>query len=57
MTECERLIKSGLFMEDFFKEEIRCDFLVTTERKKLWAILKMKSKSSFPPCSSNVEFS
>lgn len=38
MTECERLIKNGLFTEDFFKEEVRCDFLVTTERKKLWAI-------------------
>lgn len=38
MTECERLIQEGKFSEDFFKEEVRCDFLVTTERKKLWAI-------------------
>lgn len=38
MTECERFIKEGLFTPDFFKPEVRCDFLVTTERKKLWAI-------------------
>lgn len=38
MTECERLIQEGVFTEDFFKEEVRCDFLVTPERKKLWAI-------------------
>lgn len=39
MTECERFIKEGLFTPDFFKEEVRCDFLVTTERKKIWAVL------------------
>ena len=39
MTECERLIKVGLFKKDFFKKEIRNDFLVTEDRKKLWAIL------------------
>lgn len=38
MTECERLIQEGVFSKDFFQEEVRCDFLVTTERKKLWAI-------------------
>ena len=38
MTECERLIENGTFSPDFFKEEIRSDFLVTTERKKIWAI-------------------
>lgn len=38
MTECERLIANGTFTEDFFNEEVRCDFLVTTERKKIWAI-------------------
>ena len=38
MTECERLIENGTFSHDFFKEEVRCDFLVTTERKKIWAI-------------------
>ncbi len=38
MTECERLIENGTFSPDFFKEEVRCDFLVTTERKKLWAV-------------------
>lgn len=38
MTECERLISNGSFTPDFFKEEVRCDFLVTEERKKIWAI-------------------
>ena len=38
MTECERLIENGTFTPDFFKEEVRCDFLVTTERKKIWAV-------------------
>lgn len=38
MTECERLVANGTISEDFFKEEVRCDFLVTTERKKIWAI-------------------
>ena len=38
MTECERLIENGTFSPDFFKEEVRCDFLVTAERKKIWAI-------------------
>lgn len=39
MTECERIVQSGIVPEDYFKEEIRNDFLVTTERKKLFAVL------------------
>ena len=38
MTECERLIEKGIVTTDFFKEEIMDDFLVSTERKKVWAI-------------------
>ena len=38
MTECERIIKQGLLPEDFFEEETRCDFIVTKERKKIWAV-------------------
>lgn len=38
MTECERIIRDGILPEDFFKEEVRCDFLVTEKRKKIWAI-------------------
>ena len=38
MTECERLVANGTFPQEFFKEEVRCDFLVTEKRKKLWAI-------------------
>jgi lipopolysaccharide cholinephosphotransferase len=39
MTECERIIKQGILPESFFEEEVRCDFLVTQERKKIWAVL------------------
>lgn len=38
MTEIERIIKESILTEDFFKEEIRCEFLVDKKRKKLWAI-------------------
>lgn len=38
MTECERFIKEGRFSPDFFKEEVRCDFLVDKHRKKVWAV-------------------
>ena len=38
MTQCERLIAEGIFSKDFFKEEVRNDFLVDTTRKKVWAI-------------------
>ena len=39
MTEIERIIKKGTIKEDFLKEEVRNDFLVTTDRKKLWAVI------------------
>lgn len=39
MTEVERIIQKGVITEDFLKEEVRNDFLVTSERKKLWAIM------------------
>ena len=39
MTEIERIIKKGVITEDFLKEETICDFLVTKERKKLWAVI------------------
>lgn len=38
MTECERIIKEGILPESFFLEEVICDFLVTSERKKIWAV-------------------
>lgn len=38
MTECERLIQQGIFSPEFFKPEIRNDFLVDETRKKVWAI-------------------
>lgn len=39
MTEIERIIQKGVITEDFLNEEVRNDFLVTTERKKLWAVI------------------
>ena len=38
MTEVERIISKGLIPEQFLKEEVRNDFLVTIDRKKLWMI-------------------
>ena len=38
MTECERIIEQGILPESFFEEEVRCGFLVTKERKKIWAV-------------------
>lgn len=38
MTECERMIRSGIFSPNFFEEEVRCEFRVATNRKKIWAI-------------------
>ena len=39
MTESERIIRKGVITADFLKEEVICDFLVTTGRKKLFAVL------------------
>lgn len=39
MTEIDRIIHKGVIAEEFLKEEVLNDFLVTTERKKIWAVL------------------
>lgn len=39
MTEIDRILAKGIVSEDFLKEEVICDFLVTTERKKLFVVL------------------
>lgn len=39
MTEIERIINKGIISMDYLKEEIRNDFIVTTERKKVWAVI------------------
>ncbi len=38
MTECERIISQGKLPEEFFDEEIRNNFKVDKNRKKIWAI-------------------
>lgn len=39
MTEIDRILEKGVIVEGFLKEETVCDFLVTKERKKLFAVL------------------
>ena len=39
MTEIDRIIQKGVITEDFLKEEVRNDFKVTVERKKVWAVI------------------
>ena len=39
MNEIEKILSKGVITKDFLNEEVRNDFLVTTERKKLWAIM------------------
>lgn len=39
MTEIERILQKSVIGKDFLREEVRNDFLVTTERKKLWAVM------------------
>ena len=38
MTECERLLKEGFISEEFLKEEIRDDYKINKEMKKVWAV-------------------
>jgi lipopolysaccharide cholinephosphotransferase len=39
MTECDRIIDSGILKESFFYPESICDFYVDENRKKIWAIV------------------
>ena len=39
MTEIERIINKGVVSEDFLREEVRNDFLVTADRKKIWTVV------------------
>lgn len=38
MTETERIIQNGILPASFLEPEIRNDFVVTKDRKKLWAV-------------------
>lgn len=38
MTECERIINSGILQKTFFEAETRDGFFVSEKRKKIWAI-------------------
>lgn len=38
MTECERLINKGFIGRGFFEEEVRCEYTISTQMKKAWAI-------------------
>lgn len=39
MTEIERILQKGIIKEDFLREEVRNDFFVTRDRKKIWIVL------------------
>lgn len=39
MTEVERIIRNGVVSPSYLKEEVKNDFLVTTERKKVFVVL------------------
>ena len=39
MNEIERIIHSGFLPQEYFEEEIICDFHVSTERKQLWGVM------------------
>lgn len=38
MTECEKFLANGTLPEEFLKEEIRNDYIVSAEMKKVWAV-------------------
>ena len=38
VTECDRLIAEGSLDPAFLEPEVRCDFLVDSKRKRLWAV-------------------
>ncbi len=38
MTECERIIKEGILPESYFNDEVKCDYLITKQQKKIWAV-------------------
>lgn len=39
MTEIERIIQKGIIGRDYLNSEEKCGFLITTERKKLFAVM------------------
>lgn len=39
MKEYERPIEKGILPKNYIREEVMCDFLVTEERKKMWAVI------------------
>ena len=38
MTEGERLLENGFITKEFLEPEVRCDYEIPTEMKKVWAI-------------------
>lgn len=38
MKETERIMSKGCFPADFLKEEIRCEYKVTQDLKKIWMV-------------------
>ncbi len=38
MTQIEKLLAEGFITEEFLKEEVRCDYTISSSMKKVWAI-------------------
>ena len=38
MTECQRIIEQGFINREYLNQETRDDYLITTEKKKVWVI-------------------
>lgn len=53
MTECERIKAEGWLEEDFFNPEIRCEYYVSENMKKVWAILLDLYKKFAEVCEKN----
>lgn len=39
MTEATRIKNEGWLPDDFFEPEVRCDYYISSEMKKIWAVL------------------
>lgn len=53
MTEIERLLSEGFITKEFLQEEVRCEYLVSSDMKKAWAIQMDLMVKLFDVCKRN----
>ena len=53
MTEADRIKHEGWLPESFFEAETRCDYYISVEMKKVWAILLDLYKELARVCEKN----